>query len=110
MRGARGAKFVADVPEFRLVAVVSTCHVTRADALLLDVNGYPVMGQISDGAGALVYIPPVDRTEEWCGDDPFKRFSVHLCRVVRAMQNAGATYVLFDRDGPVLRGFKKFNW
>ena len=97
------------LPEIlKIVAGVSTAHLTRRDARILDGSrGSDAFSFIGRSEAGYFLEPWPPRFNEEALES---RYSESLCRLANALHAAGFYYVAFDRDAGTVEGFGMFEW
>lgn len=87
--------------ETSLVAVVSTAHVTREEAKILDAHGYrrgPTGWFLYVDASGMPVIPEIPNPSEG------------LAGAIEIARERGCHYLLLDRDAEIIEGVKTYDW
>jgi hypothetical protein len=95
-------------PALKVVANVSTAHLTPEDAWLLEAaTGYEAYGFI----GRHEYGYFMETWPEECDDEAAESgYSEALLQLINALHTLKIYYVGFDRDAEILEGFETFEW
>ncbi len=96
-------RWVEDRHEDR-VLVVSTAHVTKAEADQFGGGGHPLLAYLSWEYGWQVHVDPLG-----VDCDP-PEASQGMLDVFRAARDRGCTWVRFDQDAPLLDGAEHYTW
>ncbi len=111
-------------PEARRMWVVSTAHVTEKDGRLMYLRGAPLRVGEWDACdpgvtqGPAILFRTIDTSGKLGDLDSLEDldalyefgFSEEFIDILSLGYTQDMQYVLFDRDGPVMRGLHKFDW
>ena len=99
------------LPEFKMTAVISFAHVTKDEAEILnEATEFPIQGQICDGHGTMLYLPPDRAPKEFQEIFVDLGLRVETANLFQVLALAGAHYLILDSDGPVVDGWETFDW
>lgn len=99
--------------EIAQMLVLSTCHIAEATADLLPILDGPVR------AAAPTWWPAFTRHEGWLFhvipepiwfEDKYGDAPKDLRDVIAYAKAHGCTWLMFDRDGPIVEGLYQYDW